>query len=538
MRFELFVGGILAAGLAMAAAACGGSESSGTNPDGDGTGGETNGSSSGGSSGRPSSSSGASSGESSTSSGGSSGGSTSSGGLPATELATGFVTITGVAGDQVIFQAVGTGGVTLNAVPIGGGTATKIADIVQGDRAFVKGAAVGLWRTVTAGIGTFSVWTKAAGLKAGPGSSLVGLWAAADDGSRIAFSVAATANTSRLAIVDPANVTATTTFEASGASTAINIASTCAPFLRFAAKTFLGAYCTSGSAVRARLVAAPDGQATLTSVVSNSTNASGIQAYMQLSKDNAKVMVLGLPDTEAGVTQDEQLRIVTLAGGAVQVVDTDVYDGVLNADGSEVVYQTGAGALKKSSTAASPVPVQILAAGTVKNLEEYSADRSRVLFASTVPDAQTGAVDLKTATTAAANTPADVATGVKSIGFNGAETHFLFVKETATGATLLGKPVAGGADKDLYADPEIVSVHQGGAGVVIGHDSKEATLGSQKIPVFSLTTVDMAGTKKLVATDVPQGEWTFKDKSIVYSRLVVSGTGLGAGTGLFVVTLP
>src|SRR5688500_13984416 len=154
MRFELYVGGILAAGLSLAAAACGSSESS-TTPGDDGTSGETNTSSSGGSSGA--SSSGASSGEPSSSSGGSSSGGSSSGGLVATELATGFVTITGIAGDQVVYQAVGTGGVTLNAVPIAGGTATKIADMVQGDRAFVRGGAVGLWRTVTNGIGTFSV---------------------------------------------------------------------------------------------------------------------------------------------------------------------------------------------------------------------------------------------------------------------------------------------------------------------------------------------------------------------------------------------
>lgn len=535
MRFELYVGGILATGLTMTLAACGSSESSGTNPD-DGSGGETNTASSGtgSSSGKPGASS---SGDTSSSSSSSSGGS-SSGGLAATELAKGFVTITGIAGDQVIYQAVDQAGVTLNAVPIGGGAPTKISDMVQGDRAFVSGGAVGLWRTVTSGIGTFSVWTKTAGLKAGPANSLVGLWRASDDGSRIAFSVAATANSSRIAIVDPAALTGTTTYEATGASAAINIANTCAPFFRFAGKTFVAAYCTSGSAVRARLVTAPDGQASLTSVVSNNTNANGIQPYFQLNKDNTKVLVLGLPDTESGVTQDEQLRIVTLADSAVQVIDTDVFDGVLTADGSAVIYETGAGALKRASTGATPSPVEILPAGTVKGIEAYSNDRARVLFASSDPDPQSGAVDLKTATTAAAIAPADVATAAQAIGFNGTESHFVFVKETATNATLLGKPVAGGADKDLFTDPEVVIVPPAAGGVVVGHDSKEATLGSQKIPVFSLTTVDMAATKKLVASDVPEGEWAFKDKTLVYSKLVVSGTGIGAGTGLFAVTLP
>jgi hypothetical protein len=534
MRFELFVGGILAAGLVMTAAACGSSESSGTNPD-DGSGGETNGSSSGGSS--SGASSGASSSGETSSSGGSSSGGSSSGGLTAKELAKGFVTISGIAGDQVIYQAVDTGGVTLNAVPIAGGAPTKISDMVQGDRAVVSGGAVGLWRTVTNGIGTFSVWTKTAGLKEGPGTSLVGLFTATDDGSRIAFSVSATSTSSRIAVLDPATVTAATTYNG-GDNGAINIASTCLPRLRFAGKTFVGAYCTSISAVRARLVVMADGATTFDSVVSNSTNASGIQPYFQLSKDNTKVMVLGLPDTEAGVTADEQLRIVTLPAGATQVVDTDVYDGVLNADGSAVIYQTGTGALKRASTGATPSPVEILPAGTVKSVEEYSSDRARVLFDSTEPDADTGAVDLKTATTAAAVSPADVATAAQSIGFNGAETHFVFVKESATGATLLGKPVAGGADKDLFTDPEIVLVQPTAAGVIVGHDSKETTLGSQKIPVFSLTTVDMAATKKLVATDIPEGEWAFKDKTLVYSRLVVSGTAIGAGTGLFAVTLP
>jgi hypothetical protein len=535
MRFELYVGGILAVGLSLTAAACGSSESGSTNP-GDGNPGETNASSSGGSS---SGSSGASSsGDPSSSSGGSSSGGSSSGALTAKELAKGFVTITGIAGDQVVFQAIDQNGITLNAVPIAGGTATKIADMAQGDRALVRGGAVGLWKTVTTGIGTFNVWTKAAGLKAGPANSLVGLFTATEDGSRVAFSVAATADSSRLAIVDPATVTASTTYAATGASAAINVVNTCSPFLRFAGKTFVAAYCTAGNGVRARLVAAADGQTALTSLVSNSTNANGIQPYFQLSKDNTKVMVLGLPDTETGVTADEQLRIVTLAGGAVQIVDTDVYDGVLNDDGSQVVYQTGAGALKRASTGATPNPVEIVAPGTIKGVEAYSSDRARVLFASTDPDPESGAVDLKTATTAAANTPTDVAAGVQSIGFNAAESHFLYVKPSATGASFFVKPVAGGAEKDIFTDPEIALVPPSGAGVLVGHDSKEATLGSEKIPVFSLTHVDMAGTKKLVATDVPVDEWAFKDKAVVYARLIVSGTGPGAGSGLYVVTLP
>src|SRR5687768_14958987 len=168
MRLSLYVGGILAVGVSLTAVACGGSESSGTNPDGDGTGGETNASSSGGSSSGKTSSS--SSGETS-SSGGSSSGGTSSGSVPAKELAKGFATIVGVVGDDVIYQSIDTAGVTLNAVPIAGGAATKIADMVQGDRAVARGGAVALWKSVTSGIGTFSVWTKAAGLKAGPGSS-------------------------------------------------------------------------------------------------------------------------------------------------------------------------------------------------------------------------------------------------------------------------------------------------------------------------------------------------------------------------------
>lgn len=535
MRLSLYVGGILAVGLSLAAAACGGSDASTLNPEGDGTGGETNASSSGASSGGGSSGA-SSSGESSSSSGGSSSGGSSTGGLVAKELATGFVTVSGIAGDEVIFQAVGTTGVTLSSVPIAGGTATKIVDLVQGDRAVVRGGAVGIWRTVTNGIGTFSVWTKAAGLKVGPANSLAGLFVASDDGSRIAFSVAATASTSRLAVVDPATVSSTTTFE--GTSAAISIVQGCSPFLRFAGKTFVGAYCTSGTAPRARLVTAPDGQGSLGLVISNNAAGAGIQPYFQINKDNTKVMVLGLPDTEPSVAVDEQLRVVTLAGNAIQNVDADVYDGVLTADGSEVVYQTGTGAMKRASTSAAPNAVEILPAATVKSVVAYSADRARVFFASSDPDANTGAMDVKLATTAAANAPVDVGAGVQPIDFNGTDSHALYVKETATGASLFGKPAAGGAEKDLFTDPEIVSPIPTSAGVLIGHDSKEATLGSQKIPVFTLTTVDMAGTKKLVATDVPQGEWTFKDKSLVYSRLVISGTSFGAGSGLYVVTLP
>lgn len=533
MRFELFVGGILAAGLSLAAVACGSSESSGQNPE-DGNPGETNGSTSGGSSGA--SSSGGSSGEAS-SSGGSSSGGTSSGTIPAKELAKGFATVIGIVGDDVVYQSIETSGITLNVIPIAGGTATKIADMAQGDRAVARGGAVGLWKTVTSGIGTFNVWTKAGGLKAGPASSLVGLFNATTDGSRIVVSVAATANSSRFAVLDPATITAATTYNG-GDNAAANIASTCVPFLRFAGKTFVGAYCTTGSAVRARLVVMADGATTFDSVVSNNTNAAGIQPYFQLSKDNSKVMVLGLPNTETGVTADEQLRIVTLPAGATQIIDTDVYDGVLTDDGSAVIYQSGTGQLKRASTGAAPTPVEIAPANSIKSVVEYSSDRSRVLFASTDADPD-GKVDLKTATTAAANAPAAVATGVQPLGFSANSLFALYFAETATGASLKAKAVSAGTEKDLFKDPEIALVPPSGDRVVVGHDSKELTLGSANVNVFALSSVTIGNaTVVSLAADVPEGEWTFKDDKLVYSRLVVNNGAPAAGTGLYVVTLP
>ena len=63
-------------------------------------------------------------------------------------------------------------------------------------------------------------------------------------------------------------------------------------------------------------------------------------------------------------------------------------------------------------------------------------------------------------------------------------------------------------------------------------------LASAKLNVFSLSSVTIAGAATLVSTDVVEDEWAFKDKSLVYSKLVIAAGVPATGTGLFVTTLP
>jgi hypothetical protein len=271
-------------------------------------------------------------------------------------------------------------------------------------------------------------------------------------------------------------------------------------------------------------------------LVSNNTADQAIQPYWVADKTGAKVLVFGLP----GATNPEEARVITVAGGASQAIENDVYFGALSDDGNTVYYRTNAGAFKRASTGATPNPVAVVGTN-VKEIVGYNADKSRVLFAASDPPASgPPLIDLKMATTAAANTPSDINASALALGFSATGNQILYLTADATSASLKAKPTAGGAEKEIFKDPEVALAAPSGDTVVVAHASKEVTLGSSQVPVYTLSVVDAAagGAPKQISTDSLDSQWIFKDKAFVYSKLVVANGAPAAGSGLFVATVP
>ncbi|MEA2747969.1 MAG: hypothetical protein QOI41_2112, partial [Myxococcales bacterium] len=263
MRNGLLIGAVAGIGAVMAVA-CG---SSGTT--GDTTLPEVEGGTSGtpgtsglpGSSGNPGTDSGTSGGPD----GGSEGGGDGGGVLPTT-LKAGAAILIGITSDgYAAYIAIGASSASLEVVPVTGGAPTVLVPaFAQTDGVTVSGASVAYWTTVTAGIGTLGYWSKASGPKAAvAAASKSGMFFSTTDSARIAFSVAATANSTDLALTTPVAAANTPVLTGTtGAGRAINLAAAanCAPDIRFKGKILFAAYCTGTAAgtTAARLVTIPD----------------------------------------------------------------------------------------------------------------------------------------------------------------------------------------------------------------------------------------------------------------------------------------
>ncbi len=496
-----------------------------------------------GSSGKGASSSSSSSGGSSSggsSSGGSSSGGSSSGGvntgLPKpTQLKGGDVILLGLIDDMAIGIVLDQTN-TVEAFPIAGGASTVIGTLGQDDDVAVRGGAVALYTNVDAQkIATLSIWTKANGLKKDVTTKArTGIFAASADGSRVAFSVNATATGTDLAVTGSA--TPAVTGVLTGAN-AINLASqNCAPSLRFTGTRLFGAYCTGAAtdAVAAKLVTVADTATTAQELVANTTDALAIQPVFATDTAGSKVFVLGLTTA----TPARQARVVTVAATpAIKAVDQDVTDGFLLPDGSALVYLSGGAAKKAALDGATITPAALGPAG-VKAVLGTSPTRDKFLFHTLDPAGQAELVDLHVANTAAAGPAVDLVPTAAAlpVGFTSTGATVLYLTDPAAGgATLKMKPAAGGAEKVLATKSLGALVPPAGTGVV----SMDNLQDMDGFSALDLKFVDATGAPAInggnpasIAASVPDGEFFFAGKKLVFTSVDK------ATTGLYVIDLP
>jgi len=345
----------------------------------------------------------------------------------------------------------------LEAVPITGGAPIRLA-AYHPYRIEVSGGAVAWYDGTNYDnvANAIHLWTEQSGTKTVYTHTRPGLFAATEDGSRVAFSTNATLATSDIAVTTSAAPSAAN--PALTAANAVANRAVCEPHIAFAGATLVAGYCTLLPAVaddpnttqRPKLVTVSEAGATVVRI-DNALLTDAFQTRWYADSGGTKLFVLGpKPDVRGRV-------IVTSGPGTTTAdVDPNVAGVDVAKDGSAVVYVSN-GALKRATFAADPVVTTIVPTG-VLTLLAMTADSKHALFSTAEGPIQRS--DLNTVDVTA-NVPAPVAlvatATVKSVGFNGAGTHVLYLDEPFTdenGITLWklkSKSVGGGPEKVLDA---------------------------------------------------------------------------------------
>ena len=461
--------------------------------------------------------------------------------LPSPLLKEGPVTLLGIVGDDAVNVDPEAG--ALFAVPVEGGDAAKISDFdADKDQFRLAGGAVAVWRAIEGGLGTLSVWTRAGGAKADVATgSAVGLFAATETGSRVVYSVNTTVTDGKPVATDlrvAAGATPATSIRDLTASNKMNLAAalgdnpTCRQDVAFVGEVLFAAYCTGTAAdeTAARLLKV---EGTLfTRLDALTTTAAGtIRPYWYADGAGARVFVRSTTD---------QALFITVATRAKTVLDTNAVWGMMLEDGSAVVYRTAAGALKRATTAATPLVSTLVPSG-VKALLDVSADHKRLLYRTLDPQSRLTDIRLLDLT-AADPQPVDLVptAAAMSYGFTASSGEVVFLTDLGSGgATLKAKAIAGGDEAELAKGVGATMVLDAGSSIVISTNRTTVTIGDEEIVTYDLRAVDAAkpGAPLLVNSAVMPG-FRARGGTVVYTRMVVKDGAPAEGTGLYSAAIP
>jgi len=470
MRHSLLVGGVLSFGALMAVA-CGSSSNGGAPDDRAGSSSGTSGTS--GTSGGTSGSSGTSGGTSGTS------GNPDGGPEPAA-LKAGEVVLIGVTKDaQVVYTVKGAGTTrTIEAVPVAGGATATVGTVATDDDVTIAGNTVAFWTEIDAAssVGKISLWSKAGGVKANVAvDAIPGFIAASEDGSRLAFGFNSPGDTVDLAITTAAAPSAVANATTAIVANVNAVSPDCKADFGFVGQIFFSAHCsgTGTTLTAASLITIPNASTTSTTLVNGAAPADALKPIWLADKAGTKLFVTG--------RENNQARVVTVAGGAVARIENSVRGGILSDDGSKLIYWTGVaaipggaagtdGAIRSAATTANANPanpppgaVTLVAAPgfpAVGGVTGISADKSRILFRKLARAGASGEItrtdiNLIDTTTAAQTPTAIVPTATAFVGgFTATNSHLVF--QTELSAAGVGKLkvrglAAGGVDRDVAA---------------------------------------------------------------------------------------
>jgi hypothetical protein len=393
--------------------------------------------------------------------------------------------------EQIVYLATGGTGApggplpSLETIPVSGGTPTVLAQSFDPDESVVvvRGGAVGFWTETFGGeTGTFNLWSKLGGLRPNltdPNDSAVGVFAASEDGARVAFSVGMNSSetATNLAIADATNVGRTVDgFLDSGSL--VNVAAgrgtspTCAPQIRFAGRALIAAFCagTSSVASAARLYYVPDGTNNELRLDNVGSEIGSIKPFWFSNRAGTKIFVVSSDGASTGriVTPPVNGAIAT----SVRLEDDVASAGFISEDGNTVVYRTPFFGLRRAGTGANPAP-QTLVPG-IRTILAIAPNLSRVLVRTL--DMNDDLRDIRSVDAVTLNqVPRDIVptASARPIGFTGDANHILYLTDWSGDSGRLQSQASVGGENKVLAEAvsDVVLPEEGpGALAVFGFE--------------------------------------------------------------------
>jgi hypothetical protein len=338
----------------------------------------------------------------------------------------------------------------LVVLPVTGGAPTVLeegVDLAAGDGVLLRNGVIAWYLGVNADsqAPAIHLWSPVAGAKTVTTQTVVGGFWASEDGTRVAFSANAKADTTDVAVTTMAAPSAAA--PALTGANALNLtvsAFDCPAQLDFRGENFIGAYCTGvlPSATQPLLVTVgADGAAVVR--LDNSVAANDFDGTWTSDPAGTKIFV---NDAVAGAHLVDATT-ATITTGTIAKVDSA---GVIP-DGSAILYLVS-GALKKATFASPPVITDVLPSG-VDRFFAITKDSKTLLYAKTNAG---GLVDLHSLDlTAASPTPVALREAATNVyfGLTGTQTHALFADVADPNANrVYSVPIRGGAPV-LLVDP-------------------------------------------------------------------------------------
>ncbi|AKV01029.1 hypothetical protein AKJ09_07692 [Labilithrix luteola] len=440
---------------------------------------------------------------------------------------------------MAVYLFSGAQSLSLEAVPVGGGSPTVIAMDLTGEEDYgISGGAVWWYTAINAsGIGTVNFWTKANGAKTAVASgSIDGFFWASEDGSRVAFSVAGSAKTTNVAVTGSDAPSATAVLQ--GNYSLDFPTSECFPDVGFVGTTLFAAFCSvqtvgSPNSTAARIVSVDGaGAVRRLDAANNANNTIALSATKPLWYANTtgtKVFVIG-----AGAGQGRILDVATApATGAVTALETGVVDGYLLDDGT-AIYATGTAVKRGNGTG----PAKTLTTTIVKSFLTRTPTGDRLIFRSLDPAGNNGLVDLRTITTSSENQSTQDLVSTASVtlsGLDGNGTHVFYVSDVVEDANgllsgvLKALPMTGGTEIILAkGSPGGVPIPGTNSIIAAG----DAALDTDGNVLVSVAHVNVNTTLSLpIAKEVIPNAWGFSGKRFIYTRA-------GSNPGIYAVDIP
>ena len=414
----------------------------------------------------------------------------------------------------------------LKVVAATGGTPTVLSEDFPTRTSFasVSGGAVGFWTRVDGKLGTFNVWTQAAGRKVNltnKEDSVEGIFWASTDGTRIAFSVEGMNASTDLAVLDTASVV-TQTVGILDTRISLTDPTDCPPNFEFKGRLLVGAYCAPGFVSSAQLHLVRDGSAVDVRLDNRTTGL--IRPSWASNTAVTMFFVTSVNDNGYLISSSGNTSTATLVEGNIAPAT-----GFFTPNADSVVYRSRALGLRRASTGGSPAPSTVI--GETRTIQAISPDQTKV-----VVDTEKSATftDLRsTDVTSAGRTPVDLVSTPTAylLDFTEDSAFVLYLTDwNGNNLQLVSQPALGGEVKVLSQGilrPDVINLETGPGALVLA-----GAVGARSIKYVNASTARVTDIVTDASVDPANDGLKVRNRKVAYI------TSRGTQPGLYGIALP